>query len=124
MVVIPIETANLLRFFRTLQLSAHEAILRTVARLNAQSTIGPELSLAITRSIHLGTCTRNAPAAIQSFDPVHHSVQILAEGLITAPQLAQRPQPVFPVIDRAQHPRAQQVGQLARIDLVALVAFL
>src|SRR5438034_2239723 len=54
MVVIPIETANLLRFFRTLQLSAHEAILRTVARLNAQSTIGPELSLATkpVRSLH------------------------------------------------------------------------
>ena len=39
----------------------------------------------------LGTRTGNAPAAIQSFDPIHHSVQILAEGLITAPQLAQRP---------------------------------
>ena len=46
MVVILIETTNLLRFFRTLQLSADEAILRTVARLNAQPTIGPELPLA------------------------------------------------------------------------------
>src|SRR5206468_10890115 len=33
MVVIPIETANLLRFFRTLQLSADKAVLRTVAGL-------------------------------------------------------------------------------------------
>ena len=45
-VVIPIESTNLLRFFRTLQLSVHLAVLRTVARLNAQPTIGPELSLA------------------------------------------------------------------------------
>ena len=40
----------------------------------------------------------------------HHSVQILAEGLVTPPQLAQRPQSVFPVVDRPQHSRAQQVG--------------
>ena len=46
MVVIPIETANLLRFFRTLQLPLHVAILRTVAGLNAQATVSPELSLA------------------------------------------------------------------------------
>ncbi len=46
MVVIPIETTNLLRFFRTLQLSADVAILRTVAGLDAQPTIGPELPLA------------------------------------------------------------------------------
>src|SRR5207244_3853845 len=39
-------------------------------------------------------------------DPIHHSIQILAEGLITAPQLAQCPQSVFPVIDRSQHARA------------------
>jgi hypothetical protein len=55
---------------------------------------------------------------------ISHSVQVLADSPITAPQFAQRPQSVFPVIDRPQHPRAQQVGQLARIYLVALVAFL
>ena len=43
----------------------------------------------------------------RSGDPVHHPVQVLAEGLITAPQLAQRPHPMFSVIDRAQHARAQ-----------------
>src|ERR1039458_5884121 len=64
------------------------------------------------------------PAAIQRFDPVHHPVQILADGLITAPQFAQRSQSVFPVIDRPHHSRAQQVGQLARVYLVAFVAFL
>jgi hypothetical protein len=46
MVVILIETTNLLRFFRTLQLSADKAVLRTVARLNTQAAVGPELSLA------------------------------------------------------------------------------
>jgi hypothetical protein len=51
-------------------------------------------------------------------------VQILADGLITPPQLTQRPQSMFSVIDRAEHSRAQQVGQLACIHLVALVAFL
>jgi hypothetical protein len=40
------ETTNLLRFFRTLQLSVQVAILRTVAGLNAQPTIGPELPFA------------------------------------------------------------------------------
>ena len=46
MVVILIETTNLLRLFRTLQLPLHVAILRTVAGLDAQPTIGPELPLA------------------------------------------------------------------------------
>ena len=49
-------------------------------------------------------------AAIQSFDPIHRSIQILAQGLITALQLAQRPQPVFPVIDRPQHAGAQRLA--------------
>src|SRR2546427_9038730 len=46
MVVILIETTNLLRFFRQLQLSADKAVLRTVARLNAQATVSPELPFA------------------------------------------------------------------------------
>ena len=46
MIVILIQTTNLLRLFRTLQLSVHIAILRTVAGFNAQPTIGPELPFA------------------------------------------------------------------------------
>jgi hypothetical protein len=46
MVVILIETANLLRFFRALQLSNYIAVLRTVPRLNPQPTVSPELSFA------------------------------------------------------------------------------
>src|SRR5882724_2768908 len=54
MVVILIETTNLLRFFRQLQLSADKAVLRTVARLNAQATVSPELPFATEamRSLH------------------------------------------------------------------------
>ena len=56
MVVILIQAANLLRFFRTLQLSEHVAILRTVVRLNAQATIGPELPLAAEAVRRLHQC--------------------------------------------------------------------
>jgi hypothetical protein len=46
MVVISIQTTNLLGFPGALQLSADKAELRTVVRLNAQATVGPELPLA------------------------------------------------------------------------------
>src|SRR6266571_7209476 len=46
MVVISIQTTNLLGFLGALQLSAHKAELRTVVGLNAQATVGPELPLA------------------------------------------------------------------------------
>ena len=41
-VVILIETANLLRFLGALQLSADKAVLPTIVRFNAQSAIGPQ----------------------------------------------------------------------------------
>src|SRR5206468_10946848 len=56
-------------------------------------------------------------SAIQRLQSIHHARQIFADGLITAPQLAQRPQSIFSVVDRSQHSRAQQVSQLARIHL-------
>jgi hypothetical protein len=49
MVVIPIQTTNLLRVFRTLHLSTNKAVLSTVARLSPQPAVGPELSLAAER---------------------------------------------------------------------------
>src|SRR5271157_4716367 len=54
MVVISIQTTDLLGFLGALQLPAHKAVLRTVVRLNAQATIGPELPLAAepVRSLH------------------------------------------------------------------------
>src|SRR6266851_5591424 len=54
MVVVPIETTDLLRFLGALQLSANISVLRTVVRLNPQTTIGPQLPLAAepVRSLH------------------------------------------------------------------------
>jgi hypothetical protein len=46
MIVISIQTTELLRFLGTLQLSANISELRTVVRLNAQAIISPELPLA------------------------------------------------------------------------------
>src|SRR5205823_12420720 len=46
MVVVLIETTELLGFLGALQLSTDKAELRTVVRLNPQATIGPQLSLA------------------------------------------------------------------------------
>jgi hypothetical protein len=46
MVVILIETTELLGFLGAVQLSADIAVLRTVVGLNAQATIGPQLPLA------------------------------------------------------------------------------
>ena len=45
----------------------------------------------------------------------------IADGLVTAPQLSQRPQSMFPVVNRSQHPRAQQVGQLASVHVSLLL---
>jgi hypothetical protein len=39
------------------------------------------------------TCNSPRRPSIESLAPIHPPVQIFAEGLITAPQLAQRPQP-------------------------------
>src|SRR5664279_934685 len=46
MIVILIQTTNLLWLFGTLQLSIYITMLRAVVRLKAQATIGPQLSLA------------------------------------------------------------------------------
>ena len=46
MVVISIQTTNLLGFIGALQLSVYKAELRTVVGLNAQPAVGPELPLA------------------------------------------------------------------------------
>jgi len=46
MVVVLIETTELRGFLGALQLSTDKAELRTVVRLNAQATIGPQLPLA------------------------------------------------------------------------------
>ena len=45
-IMILIEPTNLLGLLRTLQLSAHVTVLRTVARIDRQSAVCPQLSLA------------------------------------------------------------------------------
>src|SRR5208282_2228061 len=45
-IVISIQTTELLGFFGTLHLSANKAVLRAVVCLNPQAAIGPELPLA------------------------------------------------------------------------------
>src|ERR1022692_4348333 len=54
MVVVLIQTTELLGFFGTLHLSADISVLRAVVGLNAQATIGPQLPLAAepVRSLH------------------------------------------------------------------------
>src|SRR5947208_6688270 len=81
-------------------------------------------TMAPARGIDLGTGTGNAPASVHCLKPIHHSCQIFADGLITARRLSQRPESIFSVVDRSQHSGAQQLGQLARIHLVALAALL
>ena len=96
--------------------------LRAAAHSGLRNLAQPFLPIA--RGIDLGAGTGNAPASIQCLKPIHHSGQIFADGLITAPQLAQRPESIFSVVDRPQHSGAQQLGQLACIHLVALAALL
>src|SRR5260370_35208078 len=45
MLVISIQPTELLWSLRTLQLSSHVAVLRTVMRLNRQAAVGPQLPL-------------------------------------------------------------------------------
>ena len=52
----------------------------------------------------------------------HHPPQIFADGLIRTRQLAQRPQSIFAVVDRAQQTAAQQFRQLRGIHPVTLAA--
>src|ERR1035441_2732103 len=69
------------------------------------------------------TPTENAPASIQSLDPIHHPGEIFAGWLDNCGQAPSR------CGGRSRHGRpsvspAQQIGELACVNLVALVAFL
>jgi hypothetical protein len=56
-VVILIQTSNLLGLFGTLQLSVHITMLRTVVRFHPQATIGPSCRLLASEAAR----DRNAP---------------------------------------------------------------
>jgi len=57
---------------------------------------------AMAGSINRGASTRNRPAAIQGFDPVHRARHLLADREIAPPQFFQRAKSVFPVIHRLE----------------------
>ena len=52
----------------------------------------------------------------------HHPGEIFADRQITARQLLQRAYAIFSMVDRPEQSAPQQLGQLARIDLVTLAA--
>src|ERR1039458_5870434 len=79
---------------------------------------------AMTRRVDLLSPTANPPASIQSLDPIHHPSEIFADGQVTADQFLQGSEAVLAMVDRAQISAAEQIGELARVNLVALVAFL
>src|SRR5207253_10719948 len=65
----------------------------------------------------------NAPAAIDRLDPVDDPREVFADGQISPGQFFYCAQAILSVIDGAEEIGAQQLGQLSRIDPVALAAF-
>ena len=76
------------------------------------------------RSIHGWAGTRYSPASVHGLDPTHHPRQIFRDRQIAAGQLLQSAQPVLSVVDRGEMVAAQELGQLPRIDPIALAAIL
>jgi len=79
-------------------------------------------SRTVARGVDRGAGAGNGPTAIQRFESIHHPGEILADRQITARQFLQRAYAIFSVVDRPEISAAQQLGQLARIDLVTLAA--
>ena len=57
---------------------------------------------AMTGSIDAGARTRNGPATVQRFDPIHGAGDIFGDGQIAAPQLFQGAHPMLSVVDRLE----------------------
>ena len=74
------------------------------------------------RSVRLLAGTGNGLAAIQRFQPAHDARRVFGERGITASQMLHRRRAVLAVIHRLEISQAQQLGQLARVDRIALVA--
>ena len=79
---------------------------------------------AIALRINLLAPTGNPPTAVDRLHPTHHPSEIFADGQVTARQFLQLPHSLLAVIHRTKHVRAQQLGQLPRIDAVTLAPFL
>src|SRR5208283_3488523 len=74
------------------------------------------------RSIRLLAGTGNGLAAIQCFQSAHDAGGVFGERGITAPQMLHRSRAVLAMVDRRQQPGTQQLGELARVDGIALAA--
>src|SRR6266481_9122019 len=74
--------------------------------------------------IHGWPGTRNSPASVHRFDPTHHPREIFRDRQIATRQLLQSAYSVLSVVDRGEMVAAQELGQLPRIDPIALAAIL
>jgi len=72
--------------------------------------------------IHLGATGRNRAGAAQRLQPEHHARPVFDQIPVGGGELRERGLGWAAVIDRAQPAAPEQLGQLIRIDLVALVA--
>src|SRR5947207_6413017 len=57
---------------------------------------------AMMGSVNLGAAAGNGPAAIQSFDPIHHSGRVFGDRQIAPPQLFEGADSMFSVVDRLE----------------------
>ena len=106
------------------QVLQHVQLLIELLGAAASSGLGyffqPLATMASVVNIPAGTGDR--PAAIQSFQSIHHTGEIFDHGEITSGQLAQHAYPGFTMVDRLEIMEAQPLGEFASIDLVTLVA--
>src|ERR1035437_984081 len=75
-------------------------------------------------SIDLFAYAWNRPASIYGLHSSHDARLVFGDGQITTCQLFQRPYSMLAVVNRSQHIRAQQFGQLPGIVAVTLAALL
>src|SRR5258708_1157735 len=77
---------------------------------------------AMTSVVNVPAGTGDRPAAIQSFQSIHHPGEIFDHGEITSGQLPHDAYPGFAVVHGLEVMQAQPLGEFASIDLVTLVA--
>src|SRR3989475_1559226 len=58
------------------------------------------------RCVDCRTFAANAPAPVESLEPIHDASEIFADRQITARQLLQRSEAVLPMVDRPEKPSA------------------
>jgi hypothetical protein len=78
--------------------------------------------LALLGAVTTLTGAGDSPAAIKSFDAIHYSSLIFGKDKVGAGQLLKRSETTILMKDGREPATAQQIGQLARIDAIALAA--